>query len=337
MAGDLDQKMLREVMDLFDRIQADVQAIHADLADMRATYHRAWEISTALIEESKAISNKLRSRIRKIRQSTGDVRADHISGGTTYYPDDDILVIKLLDLPPVRDESQDWHVCVSFSADDKIVELVILEARQRGFWPIEILREADRPSAGVGQPTIGNLVAAIAAKSADLAVAKYDLRLGKGLGSSSGSVKAAELRIQEQSEQVDAAVAALDKRIADRLPLGPQNPRDRSGQPEKILLGNASLPDISPIECLAIVDAVSLHLRIPEHVATQLKLRKIDERVITQADGTARAFPYVGPISLQFRRHRCCVGAVVMGDRVLLGRIALDSMDLAEHPTDSDI
>lgn len=59
---------------------------------------------------------------------------------TTYFDDDDILVIHLSDKPVVREVSQDWHTHVSFAADGSVVETVILDAAQIGAWPLTIER-----------------------------------------------------------------------------------------------------------------------------------------------------------------------------------------------------
>jgi hypothetical protein len=59
---------------------------------------------------------------------------------TTYFDEDDILVIHLSDKPVVREVSQDWHTHVSFSADGSVVETVILDAAQVGAWPLKIER-----------------------------------------------------------------------------------------------------------------------------------------------------------------------------------------------------
>lgn len=43
---------------------------------------------------------------------------------TTYYDDEDTLVIRLSDKPIVREVSQDWHTHVSHAADGSVVETV---------------------------------------------------------------------------------------------------------------------------------------------------------------------------------------------------------------------
>lgn len=57
---------------------------------------------------------------------------------TTYFDDDDTLVLRLSDKPIVREVSQDWNTHVSYAADGTVVETVILEAAKRGAWPLEV-------------------------------------------------------------------------------------------------------------------------------------------------------------------------------------------------------
>lgn len=55
---------------------------------------------------------------------------------TTYYEEDDILVLRLADKPVTRELSQDWHTQISYAEDGSIVEIVILDARKIGAWPL---------------------------------------------------------------------------------------------------------------------------------------------------------------------------------------------------------
>ena len=64
-----------------------------------------------------------------------------------------------------------------------------------------------------------------------------------------------------------------------------RNPRDRS---------------LAPLTATALVDTGALHLCIPEHLAIQLKLERLEEREVTTADGIKRLCAYVGPIELRF-------------------------------------
>jgi uncharacterized protein YuzE len=54
----------------------------------------------------------------------------------TYFEKDDTLVIHFADKPVARETSQDWNTHVSFAADGSVVEVVILEARARGAFPV---------------------------------------------------------------------------------------------------------------------------------------------------------------------------------------------------------
>lgn len=57
---------------------------------------------------------------------------------TTYFDDEDTLVIRLSEKPVVREDSQDWNTHVSFAADGSVVETVILEAARVGAWQLRI-------------------------------------------------------------------------------------------------------------------------------------------------------------------------------------------------------
>ena len=58
---------------------------------------------------------------------------------TTYYDEEDTLVLRLSDKPIVREASQDWNTHISYAADDTIVEMVFLEASEQGVLPVEVL------------------------------------------------------------------------------------------------------------------------------------------------------------------------------------------------------
>jgi hypothetical protein len=56
---------------------------------------------------------------------------------TIYHERDDILVIRIADKPIVRETSQDWNTHVSFAEDGSIVEVVVLDAKARGAFPVK--------------------------------------------------------------------------------------------------------------------------------------------------------------------------------------------------------
>ncbi|MDD2775017.1 MAG: DUF2283 domain-containing protein [Gallionella sp.] len=57
---------------------------------------------------------------------------------TTYFDEDDILVIRLSDKPIVREVSQNWNTHISYAEDGSAVEIVLLEARANGVYPMQI-------------------------------------------------------------------------------------------------------------------------------------------------------------------------------------------------------
>ncbi len=61
---------------------------------------------------------------------------------TKYYEADDILVQRFSDNPIVREVSQDWNINISYDKDENIVQIVVLEAKERGLYPVEPIQEA---------------------------------------------------------------------------------------------------------------------------------------------------------------------------------------------------
>jgi len=100
----------------------------------------------------------------------------------------------------------------------------------------------------------------------------------------------------------------------------------------KVLLKNPRLPELAPVEVVALADSGAVHLCIPEHIQIQLKLEAIDNKEVTLADGSKKLVPYVGPIELRFKNRVGFAGALVMGDQVLLGAIPMEDMDLIIIP-----
>jgi clan AA aspartic protease len=100
----------------------------------------------------------------------------------------------------------------------------------------------------------------------------------------------------------------------------------------KITLGNPADATVSPMTVDALADTGAVHLCIPEHLQIQLKLKELDRKEVTLADGSRRMAPYVGPIEVRFRNRIGFSGALVLGDQVLLGVIQMEDMDLVVVP-----
>ncbi|MFH0948192.1 MAG: clan AA aspartic protease [Elusimicrobiota bacterium] len=99
-----------------------------------------------------------------------------------------------------------------------------------------------------------------------------------------------------------------------------------------IKLRNPREAKLNEIETDVLVDSGAVHLCIPEHVKIQLELEEIDKKEVTLADGSKRLVSYVGPIEIRFKNRVGFVGALVMGDQVLLGAIPMEDMDLVILP-----
>ena len=95
---------------------------------------------------------------------------------------------------------------------------------------------------------------------------------------------------------------------------------------------NPVLPDIKPIEVKCLADTGSTFLCIPSHIAVQLQLKSLETREAILANGQSESLPYVGPIKLTFENRNCFVGALVLGDEVLLGAVPMEDMDLVVQP-----
>ncbi|MCX7110428.1 MAG: clan AA aspartic protease [Proteobacteria bacterium] len=100
----------------------------------------------------------------------------------------------------------------------------------------------------------------------------------------------------------------------------------------KIELSNPRQPSLTSIKANALADTGALMLCIPEHIANQLQLETESLREVSVADGRSTNVPYVGPIKVSFGKRFCYVGALVLGDEVLLGAIPMEDMDLIVNP-----
>lgn len=98
-----------------------------------------------------------------------------------------------------------------------------------------------------------------------------------------------------------------------------------------ISLANPIRPDLRRYECVAVVDA-GVYLRLPQQVADALALGSSGCRAITSADGSQAGVPYWGPVAVIFGDRTCFTGAVITGDHVALGSIAMQDMNLIVHP-----
>lgn len=98
-----------------------------------------------------------------------------------------------------------------------------------------------------------------------------------------------------------------------------------------IHLRNARMPSLA-LQADALVDSAALHVFIPQYVCDQLQLEKLGERELLLANGARRVVPYVGPLEVRFKNRAGFTGALVIGDQVVIGAIAMEDMDLVILP-----
>src|SRR5688572_23827357 len=104
-----------------------------------------------------------------------------------------------------------------------------------------------------------------------------------------------------------------------------------------IILSNPRDPDLMLVETHALVDTGSMHLCVPEHIAIQFRLEPLYDREVTIADGSKRLCLYVGSLEVRFKGRACFVGALVLGEEVLMGVVPMEDMDLVVNPTTSTV
>jgi clan AA aspartic protease len=104
-----------------------------------------------------------------------------------------------------------------------------------------------------------------------------------------------------------------------------------------IVLSNPEKPKLKPVRLQALVDTGAITLCIPEHVRIQLDLQEAERREVTVANGKKEVVPYVGPVKITCLGRSCYAGALVLGDRVLLGAVPMQDMDLVISPTKEQV
>jgi clan AA aspartic protease len=104
-----------------------------------------------------------------------------------------------------------------------------------------------------------------------------------------------------------------------------------------INLSNPRKPGLRSIPVHALADTGALMLCLPEHLAIQLELETETIREVTVVEGRSMKVPYVGPVKVAFENRMCFVGALVMGDEVLLGAVPMEDMDLVLLPSQQQV
>lgn len=104
-----------------------------------------------------------------------------------------------------------------------------------------------------------------------------------------------------------------------------------------VKLSNPRKAEMQPVDVEALVDTGAITLCIPQHVRIQLDLDELYRREVTVADGRKKVVPYVGPIEVTCLGRNSFTGALVLGDRTLLGAIQMEDMDLVISPAKREV
>jgi clan AA aspartic protease len=105
----------------------------------------------------------------------------------------------------------------------------------------------------------------------------------------------------------------------------------------QLTLSNPREPSLAALEVPALADTGSVLLCITQHVRNQLNLEALEHREVKLADGSRASYPYVGPLVVRFKNRTGFMGALVLGDEVLLGAIPMEEMDLVVNPRDRTV
>lgn len=100
-----------------------------------------------------------------------------------------------------------------------------------------------------------------------------------------------------------------------------------------LTLRNPRHPDLPSVEVEALADTGATFLCVPADIAQALRLEAVaDRKEAVLADGRRQSVPYVGPLEIRFKGRVAYGGALIIGERVLLGAIPMEDMDLVVLP-----
>ena len=99
-----------------------------------------------------------------------------------------------------------------------------------------------------------------------------------------------------------------------------------------IALSNPRRPELARLSVSARAESGSLMLCIPAPLAAALQLEQESLREVSVVFGRRLQVPYVGPLWVDFQTRCCFVGALVLGDEVLIGAVPMEDMDPVVNP-----
>ena len=100
----------------------------------------------------------------------------------------------------------------------------------------------------------------------------------------------------------------------------------------QITLSNPLRPDLASVEVDALVDSGAINLCIPDALRRDLGLEVRDNVTVEMADSSLVDVEVVSPLDVRFKNRFTTTTAMVIGDEVLLGAIAMQGMDVLIDP-----
>ena len=91
-----------------------------------------------------------------------------------------------------------------------------------------------------------------------------------------------------------------------------------------IALSNPRRPELARLSVSARAESGSLMLCIPAPLAAALQLEQESLPEVGVVFGRRLQVPYVGPLRVDFQTRCCFVGALVLGDEVLIGAVPME-------------
>jgi len=103
--------------------------------------------------------------------------------------------------------------------------------------------------------------------------------------------------------------------------------------------GQKKLEDVRTVTVTAVVDSGSMYMVIPEELSQKLGLIATDERTAHIANGQRVNCKLIKAVEVQWKNRNTVVPAIIIpgSEKVLLGAIALEGMDLMVNPVAQEV
>jgi clan AA aspartic protease len=106
-----------------------------------------------------------------------------------------------------------------------------------------------------------------------------------------------------------------------------------------VLEGHKKPDEIRTVTVTAVVDTGSMYMVIPEKLSQKLRLVANGERTVHNANGQRINCKTVETLKVQWKNRDTVVPAIIIpgSEKILLGAIALEGMDLMVNPVNQEL